>query len=170
MSEELPVHEPPVTVYDCMVYVQAAFNGYGPAGNCLEAAAAGRVQLFASETVLAEVADVLSRPRVRRRRPHLTPAFTAAFVERIRQVATIIDPVPETFSFARDPDDEPYLNLAITVGADYLVSRDNDLLDLQAPDSQPGQELRQLLPQLTLLGPVELLQLLPPLPHGDSIV
>jgi predicted nucleic acid-binding protein len=33
----------------------------------------------------------------------------------------------------RDVDDEPYLNLAIEVQADYLVSRDNDLLDLVNP-------------------------------------
>ena len=34
------------------------------------------------------------------------------------------------FTLARDPDDEPYLNLAIAVSADYLVTRDNDMLDL----------------------------------------
>ncbi|MDQ2732673.1 MAG: hypothetical protein M3Y56_13525, partial [Armatimonadota bacterium] len=45
----------PVAVYDCMVYVQAAFDGFGPAAACLEAAADGRVRLFASETVLDEV-------------------------------------------------------------------------------------------------------------------
>ena len=66
--------------------------------------------------------------------------------------------------YERDPDDEPYLNLAIAAGAQYLVSRDNDLLDLQNPDSKPGQQLRALLPRLTILDPVDFINLLPALP------
>ena len=42
---------------------------------------------------------------------------------------------PSRFRFPRDPDDEHILNLALEVGARYLVSRDNDLLDL-AEDKQ----------------------------------
>lgn len=156
---------PAAVVYDCMVYVQAAFNGYGPAARCLGAAAAGRVRLVCSEAVLVEIADVLGRPRVLRRREHLTPAFLAGFLERIRQVATIVDPIPEHFSYPRDPNDEPYVNLAIASGAVYLVSRDHDLLDLQDPASPPGQELRLLAPQLTILDPVQFLQRLPVLPE-----
>ena len=34
------------------------------------------------------------------------------------------------FSLARDPDDEPYLNLALTANVDFLVPWDKDLLDL----------------------------------------
>ncbi|HET6383730.1 MAG TPA: putative toxin-antitoxin system toxin component, PIN family [Armatimonadota bacterium] len=160
------IEERPVAVYDCMVFVQAAFRGYGPAAACLEAAADGRVRLFASDTVLAEVEDVLSRPAVRRRRRHLTADFVSAFLQRLRSIAVVIERAPERFSYARDPDDEPYLNLAVEVGAEYLVSRDNDLLDLQKPDSKPGGDLRQLLPRLAILDPVEFLRILSPPPDA----
>jgi putative PIN family toxin of toxin-antitoxin system len=143
-----------------MIYLQAAMSARGPAARCLEAAEAGQVRLVVSDTVLAEVADVLTRPEIQRRRAHLSPAYVAAFTERVRRTATVLDPVPEAFSYARDPDDEPYLNLAIAAGAAYLVSRDKDLLDLQGVLSESGQELRKYLPQLTILDPTAFLQLL----------
>ena len=34
--------------------------------------------------------------------------------------------VPQHFTYPRDPKDEPQLNLAIEVKADYIVSRDKD--------------------------------------------
>jgi putative PIN family toxin of toxin-antitoxin system len=155
-------------VYDCMVYLQAAMSVRGPAARCLEAAEGGQVQLFVSEAVLAEVEEVLTRPAVRRKRAHLTPAYVAAVTERIRRTATVVDPVPHQFSYLRDPKDEPYLNLALAAGVAYLVSRDSDLLDLQNPNSHPGQELRRFLPQLTILDPVAFIQLLPPVPDEAS--
>jgi len=103
---------------------------------------------------------------VRRRRRHLTADFVSAFLQRLRSIAVVIERAPERFSYARDPDDEPYLNLAVEVGAEYLVSRDNDLLDLQKPDSKPGGDLRQLLPRLAILDPVEFLRILSPPPDA----
>jgi len=152
----------PMAVYDCMLYLQAAMSVRGPAARLLEAAEAGQVRLFVSEAILAEVADVLTRPEIQRQRTHLTPEFVVAFIQRIRHTATVLNPAPAAFPYPRDPDDEPYLNLTIAAGVDYLVSRDRDLLDLQDPNSPPSQELRQLLPQLTILDPVQLLPLLPP--------
>jgi putative PIN family toxin of toxin-antitoxin system len=55
--------------------------------------------------------------------------------------------VPRTLTLPRDPKDEPYLNLALAVGAQYLVSRDKDLLDLMNDGS-----FRQRYPDLTILA------------------
>ncbi len=51
--------------------------------------------------------------------------------------------------FPRDPNDEPILNLAIQVKADYLVERDRDLLDL-------GQSayFRLLFPFIKIVDPL----------------
>ena len=67
--------------------------------------------------------------------------------------------MPSLFSLPRDPDDEPYLNLAIAAGADYLVTWDKDLLDLMQDAS-----FRAQYPRLTILNPVALLQILTPPP------
>jgi predicted nucleic acid-binding protein len=53
--------------------------------------------------------------------------------------------------------DEPYINLAIVAGASYLVSRDNDILDLSALSSLDGERLRHQAHQLQILNPVAFL-------------
>ena len=65
----------------------------------------------------------------------------------------MISEVPKLFAYARDVDDEPYINLAICAAAAYLVSRDNDLLDLM---SDP--DFCERFPNLKVIDPVAFLQ------------
>jgi predicted nucleic acid-binding protein len=107
------------------------------------------------------VRDLLGRPRIRAKNPSLTDTSVVEFIDRVRQVAKRIDTVPASFALARDTDDEPYLNLAIAASADYLVTRDNDMLDLMR-----DAVFRAQYPTLTILDPVDLLQILnPPTPQ-----
>jgi putative PIN family toxin of toxin-antitoxin system len=149
-------------VYDCSLFLQTALKRHGPAAACFDLLEAGRVQLVTSDAVLAEVREVLVRPKLLRKYPQLSSPWVAEFLESAFARALHFDEVPERFSYPRDPQDEPYLNLALAAGATYLVSRDKDLLDLQDPTSEPGQELRQHLLQLTILDPVTFLQRLNP--------
>ncbi len=57
----------PRVVYDCMVFVQALANDAGPAAACFALAREGRVELCLSRAVLAEVRDVLDRPKLRKK-------------------------------------------------------------------------------------------------------
>ena len=70
-------------------------------------------------------------------------------------MAQLVSLVPSLFSLPRDPDDEPYLNLALAADADYLVTWDKDLLDLMQDAT-----FRAQYPRLTILNPVALLQIL----------
>jgi predicted nucleic acid-binding protein len=81
----------------------------------------------------------------------------AALVERIHRHAILVPTVPSHFQYPRDPDDEHILNLAVEVGARYIVSRDKDLLDLMA-DRPEGLDFRLRFPQLLVLDPVALLR------------
>ena len=119
----------------------------------------GRLELYVSDVIIEEVRDVLGRPRIRVKNPTITDKGVEDFCDRIRQAAQRIDPVPAAFTLARDPDDEPYLNLAIAAAADYLVTRDNDMLDLMRDGT-----FRARYPTLTILDPVALLQVLNPPP------
>jgi putative PIN family toxin of toxin-antitoxin system len=140
------------SVFDCVILLQAAGRPIGPAGKCLEAERDGRLELFVSSEILAEVRDVLNRPKTRRRFPTLTPEAVDVFLLDLVSHATTFSTVPEVFSRARDPKDEPYVNLAAAAKARYLVSRDNDLLDLMGDST-----FRQQFPELTVIDPVGLL-------------
>lgn len=68
--------------------------------------------------------------------------------------------VKKRFDYPRDPDDEPYLNLAIEVGADYLISRDNDLLDLMKWEKEEGREFQKRFRFLKIVSPEEFLRVM----------
>lgn len=167
MSGAADVDEVPSVVYDCMVFLQAAFSSGGPASRCLELVEEGRVRLALSEALLAEIEAVLGRRQVHSRRRSLTVGVVTDFVARVRRCGTVLDAVPQRFVYPRDPKDEPYLNLAIAAEAAYLVSRDDDLLDLQDPTSPLGRALRVLAPQLAIVDPVQFLRQLVPAVDTD---
>jgi predicted nucleic acid-binding protein len=74
----------------------------------------------------------------------------------------LLDPVPEVFTYPRDPDDEAYVNLALAACAPYLVSWDKDLLDLANESTAEGKGFRQRFPDLSILDPVAFLRVLAP--------
>ena len=103
----------------------------------------GQAQLFVSPATLTELKEVLSRPRILNLLPHATPEQTDTFLQDVVAHATNLPVVIEMFRFERDPKDAPYLNLAIAAEADYLVTRDRDLLDLMSAHSAECKEFRQ---------------------------
>jgi putative PIN family toxin of toxin-antitoxin system len=117
-------------VFDCMVFLQAATNDRGPAFACLALVESQDVQLYLSPAILSEVQDVLSRPKIRAKFPHLTQERVDLFLRKLATLAVLVNDVPDAGLVLRDPDDLPYLNLAIAANVGYIVSRDKDLLDL----------------------------------------
>ncbi|HKF54723.1 MAG TPA: putative toxin-antitoxin system toxin component, PIN family [Blastocatellia bacterium] len=130
-------------VFDCNVSLQAAARQSSPSAACLRLAEGGFVHLYISEEILTEVADVLSRPKVRARFPELTDKIVEEFSGQLTSVAETISDVPRRFVYQRDVDDEPYINLAVEAGAHYLVSRDKDLLDLMTGHTSECKEFRR---------------------------
>jgi len=148
----------PRAVFDCVIFLQAAISNRGPAAIAFTAVEAGRVELLIADAILLEVEGVLNRPNIQRKFPQLSPDRIAAFLGRISDLATLVKDVSSDFRYERDPDDEPYLNLAIVSKAEYLVTRDRDLLDLTRGNNSDGQRLRLQAPLLHILDPVAFLQ------------
>jgi uncharacterized protein len=136
-----------------MVFIQALANDLGPASACLQLARDGKIALCVSPAILAEVAEVLARPKLRKKLPSLTAGRITAFLEDVANFAELFLDVPSQFRYDRDPKDEPYINLAIFVNARYLTSRDRDLLDLSEDDT-----FRLRFPDLLILDPVTFLR------------
>jgi putative PIN family toxin of toxin-antitoxin system len=145
-------------VLDCNVLLQAAARRTSPAAACLRLAEEGFIRLYLSEEILTEIADVLNRSKVRARFPELTDEIIEGFLDQLRSAAEIVRRVPKRFTYKRDADDEPYINLAVEAGADYLVSRDKDLLDLMTGYTDECKEFRQRFRPLKVIEPVAFLK------------
>lgn len=135
-------------VFDCMVFLQGAGRPAGPARGCFRLVDEGQVTLCVSPDILAEVREVLARPKTLRKFPLLSSEWGKTFLEGVESRAMVLTQVPRAFALTRDPKDEPYLNLALAAEARYLVSRDRDLLDLME-DPTPRRPHRQSDPLLT---------------------
>ncbi len=144
-------------VFDCGVFLQGLISKSGPAVACLKLVEQGKVKLFVSEETLAEIKDVLSRPRLRRRNPDLTDEKVEKLIEMLLDKGEFIEKVPQHFAYSHDPDDEPYINLAIEANAVFLVSRDNDLLDLMTGYADECKNFRRRFRRLKIVNPVEFL-------------
>lgn len=150
----------PRVVFDCNVLLQAAAREKSVAAKCLNLAESGHVQLCVSREVLAEVEEVLNRPEIRVHFQDLTDEIVGAFLKRLQKFSVLVRPVPKKFSYPRDEDDEPYINLAVEAGADFIISRDRDLLDLMTGHAAECKEFRQRFRSLKVVEPAEFLKFL----------
>ena len=147
-------------VFDCMLFLQAAARKESPSGLCLDLAWHRHVELCVSQEILDEVANVLARPRIRQKFPALNDVMVAAFLDTVRERSRFFAAVPQQLTLSRDPKDEPYLNLASCSGADYVVSRDTDLLDLDSGTDVESRLVREACPKLRIVDPVVFLALI----------
>lgn len=146
----------------CMIYLQATISESGPAATLLRLVDNDALSLFVSDDILAEVRDVLSRPKIRNRNPDITGERVDALITRIRDKATVLNDVQRHVVYPRDPKDEKYINLAIEAEASYLVSRDDDLLDLMIGYTDECKDFRRRFRHLKIIEPVEFLRLVTP--------
>lgn len=112
-------------VVDTNVWVSALLNAAGWPARVLQAFRDGLFQLVISEPLLAELQEVLARPRIARKY-HLTAASRNDVLDLLRRHGEIV-PVMGAVQICRDPDDDIVLETALRGGADVVVSRDDDL-------------------------------------------
>jgi uncharacterized protein len=135
-------------VADANVFVSAALgrSPHAPSVRIINAALDGRIEIVMSPALLEEIADVLSRPRIRER---LSANDAQQFLADIAsQVVMFADPADPP-SVCRDPDDDYLVALTLTAGAEVLVTGDDDLLAVES--GRAGVEVltpRQLIDRL----------------------
>ena len=147
-------------VFDCMIFLQGLIKEKGVAVDCLDLVENNRIELFVSEEILAEIADVLTRPKLQAKFSLLTDERVERLLEILNQKATLIKNVLQVFDYPRDPKDEKYINLAAFTKADYIVSRDSDLLDLMTDFTMEAKEFRQKFRPLKIVKPTEFLRII----------
>ncbi len=140
-----------------MIFLQAAARPNGPAAALLELVEIGELELFVSEACLEEIREVLIRPSLQRKFPSLTISTVRDFLDRI-QICSVYS--ASVFVLERDPKDAKYIDLAIATKADFLVTRDKDLLDLREQGSLLMQLFEKLECECKIVEPFEMLSYL----------
>ncbi|MGI8641003.1 MAG: putative toxin-antitoxin system toxin component, PIN family [Pyrinomonadaceae bacterium] len=160
-STEIPA------VFDCNILIQATTNSRNPASACFRLVENKVVKLFVSEKTLQELEEVLNRPYIKNRFK-FTDEVIREFLDKVRNLATVLKNVPKSFSLPRDVDDKEYINLAIESEADYIVTRDKDLLDLMKGYDVESKEFRQRLRPLKIVEPIAFLKIVEEQTQKDS--
>ena len=107
-------------VLDTNILIGALITKGTPPDRLYQAWLRGEIELVTSAVQIAEIADVLARPRLQR---YLDADEAAAIIENIDTRAHILDDPPEV-SLSPDPKDNPILAVAIAGRADLIVSGD----------------------------------------------
>ncbi len=130
-------------VFDTNVLI-AALLWRGPPHVLLQHVRAGTVSMVSSPVLLAELADVLGRPKFDAILVKTNTSRERSLAE-VRQLAEVIEPPPLPQPVCRDPDDDQVLALALAAKVEVIVSGDDDLLSLKSfegiPIVSPAQAL-----------------------------
>jgi putative PIN family toxin of toxin-antitoxin system len=100
--------------------------------------------LLVSEPTLAELVEVLARPKYR---PYLSPDDRQRFLELLGGVAQVVS-ITRSHRACRDPKDDKILNVAIAGEARAIITADPDLLALD-----PFHDVRIVSPATFLTWP-----------------
>lgn len=149
-----------LVVFDTVALVQSAISSTGAAARCFSYFEQGKISVAVSRATLREVKEVLLRPEIRQRFLHLTDEKVSWLVDFLLDEGIYMRTIPKHYTYPRDPKDEPQLNLAIEVKADYLISRDRDLLDLMNWNQEAGREFQQRFRFLKIITPEEFLRIM----------
>lgn len=122
-------------VLDSVVLVSALLTSGGVTADMVRDARDGVFTCCLSDAILGETQRVLlDTPRLRQRYIY-SDEDVQAFILSLREAAVIVRNLPPLSGIVRDPNDDMIIACASAASADYIVTRDQDLLSLRAYDS-----------------------------------
>jgi len=117
-------------VIDTNVIVSGVFFG-GLPRNVLEFWRRNSFELICSPDILEEYEEVLNR--LVQKSKKADNQLVERFMKFVVQDSTVIHPKHD-LKVSRDPDDDKFVNCALSGRALYIVSGDSDLLDIEKVD------------------------------------
>jgi putative PIN family toxin of toxin-antitoxin system len=115
-------------VFNTNVFLRALINPHSRCGRLLDDFV-DDYELVFSPAIIREILEVLHRPRLRAKFPHITQLDIARVIALFEQ-ATVVEP-KDMPSVSRDPADDKFLTCSKLARAEYLVTEDKDLLVLE---------------------------------------
>lgn len=117
-------------VIDTNVAVTAFLTPTGPPANVIAAWRHQRFQAVVSPQILDEYGRALRYERVASRHG-ITPEEVDSVLADLLRFAVLVEPRERIEVVVADPDDNKFLGCAIAGGADYIVSGDAHLVEME---------------------------------------
>lgn len=136
------------TVADTNIVVSGTL-WHGAPRQVLDAARAGKIELFTTATLLAELEDVLQREKFANRL-RLAGVEAQTLVMGYAALATIVVPANIDPVIAADPDDDDVLACAVAANAGVIVSGDSHLLDCEVHQGIQILTARELIERISV--------------------
>jgi len=137
-------------VIDTNVLVSAVLSQQGPSHALWDHVLNARLELFVTQALLDEFADVISRDKFAAVLARTTRT-TKALVSKLRDSAELVASSPLPAPVSRDPDDDHVIAAAVAAQAQWIVTGDRDLLVLGSYEGiaiiTPAQALQALAAQ-----------------------
>ena len=133
-------------VFDTVIFVRGLINPYSWWGRLLFDYAQ-HYQLIVSPPLLTEYLEVMQRPELTRKYRSVATRDPHVVLDRLATAEVV--QLTEIKAVCRDPEDDKFLATATAGAAEYLVSEDDDLLDLGEYEDVPvitAAAFLQLLP------------------------
>ena len=103
-------------VLDTNVLVAGLLSPFGPCGDIVRMVSSGGLTLCIDARVLSEYREVLGRPKF-----NFDHSKIATILDYIERSGWVVSSTPLPVSLP-DPDDGPFLEIAVSGGADYLIT------------------------------------------------
>ena len=129
VKKNMPNHKNLNVVFDSVIWISAFVTDEGLA-RALFAQCVEKADLYTAEEILQEIRRVLLEKKHLRSQFAYDDTEVDEFIMALRDECSIVSPLPEIRVIQRDPNDDIIIACAIAAHADYIVSRDRDLLDL----------------------------------------
>lgn len=115
-------------VCDTVVFVRSLINPHSICGQMIFSYNKA-YQLFVSRPIVTEILEVLKRPELISKFHTLKNMDFGKIIDIIG-LANVVE-IPEILQVSRDPKDNIFIATAFEAVADYLISEDKDLLDVE---------------------------------------
>jgi putative PIN family toxin of toxin-antitoxin system len=121
-------------VLDTNVLVSALLSPLGPSAHILELALTGRLNIIISPAIIREIDTVFQYPRLKKalKKHRVSNEELEGAILKILKVATITPGENIVRGASRDPADDLVLSCAAEGRADFVISGDQDLTELES--------------------------------------
>ena len=137
-------------VLDTNVLISAVLSQQGPSHALWDHVLNARLELFVTQALLDEFADVISRDKFAAVLARTTRTSQMLLL-KLRESAELVASVPLPAPVSRDPDDDSVIAAAVAAQAAWIVTGDRDLLVLGSYEGiaiiTPAQALQALAAQ-----------------------